>query len=271
LVPALITGCGSGARPAASTPADGATADRGAEARPAEPLTEERLRDLVLRGVGEDSRRGTGVGPPRFGICLRLGLRRALDRPTLQRLLSIARRPQGVPYAAQALSQLAVPIGDACGGRRFVPELTSAAAALGGTRIVDTRAHRLGLEYGPYIGISCPRSNRTACDRVGIDLVLRREARSVEATVAGRAVDLVTPGPVPHDAGATGRDWGGYARKVGLHRKGSPFQIPAGRRPPDSWAGSPPVYLPVRLLVRYPGGRRETLRLPPVLLSPGFG
>jgi hypothetical protein len=245
-----------------------ARAEGGAEA---EPLTEERLRDLIVRGVGEDSRRGTGVGPPGFGLCLRLGIRRALDKSTLQRLLSIARRPQGVPYAAQALSQLAVPIGDSCGGRQFVPELTSAAAALGGTRIVDTRAHRLGLEYGPYIGISCPRANRTACDRVGVDLVLRRDARAVSITVAGRHGDLVTPGPVPHDAGAVGRDWGGFLRGVGLHREGSPFQVPVGRRPPQSWAGSPPLYLPVRLLIAYPGGRREALHLPPVFLSPGFG
>jgi hypothetical protein len=257
---AALAACGSGGATSTASTRGGAA-----------PLSEERLRDLVLHGVGEDFRRGTHAGPPGFALCLRLGIRRALDKTTLQRLLSIARRPEGAPYAAQALNGLAVPIGDACGSRRFVPELTSAAAVLDGVRIVDTRAHRLGLEYGPYIGVSCPRPNRADCDRVGIDLVLRRDARSVEVTVAGRAVDLVTPGPVPHDAGAAGRDWGGYLSDVGLRRAGSPFHFPAGRRPPDRWAGQPPVYLPVSLLVAYPGGRREAIRLPPTFLSPGFG
>jgi hypothetical protein len=252
---ALLAGCGSGGSSTAS----------------AQPLSEERLRDLVVRGVGEDLRRGTRAGPSGFGLCLRLGIRRALDKPTLERLLSIARSPRGTPYAAQALNQLAVPVGDACGSRRFVPELTRAAAALHRVRIVNTRAHRLGLDYGPYVGVSCPGPNRTACDRVGIDLVLRRAAVSVRATVGGRPVALTTPGPVPHDAGAAGRDWGGFLGGVGLRRPGSPFEIPAGPRSHARWTGRPPVYLPVRLLVTYPGGRRKALSLPTVLLSPGFG
>jgi hypothetical protein len=234
-------------------------------------LSEEVLRGKIVTGVGEDFRSGTHAGPEGFGLCIRLGMRRALDKTTMQRLLAVSRRPDGRAYAAQALNDLAVPIGDACGGRQFVPELTHAAAALRGARIVDSRAHRLGLEYGPYIGVACRHAGHTGCDRIGFDLVLRRQARSVSAEVAGRPFPLVTPGPVPHDAGAAGRDWGGYLENVGLNREGSPFYIQPVGRVPDRWGGQPPVYLPVRLHITYPGGRRETLAIPPVFLSPGFG
>jgi hypothetical protein len=235
------------------------------------PQSEEVLRSKIVTGVGEDFRGGTHAGPKGFGICIRVGIGHALDRATLLRLLSVSRRRGGTGFAAQALADIAVPIGDACGGRQFVPELIHAAGALRGARLVDSRAHRLGLEYGPYLGISCPRPSRIACDRIGIDLVLRRQARSVAVTVAGRRLRLVTPGPVPHDAGAVGRDWGGFLEDVGLGREGSAFQIPPGGRSPDRWGGQPPVYLPMRVAIVYPGGRRETLRMPPVFLSPGFG
>jgi hypothetical protein len=211
------------------------------------------LRGKVVTGVGEDFRGGTHAGPKGYGICVRVGIGRALDRATLRHLLAVSRRPHGGAHAAQALNALAVPIGDACGGRRFVPELVHAAAALRGARLVDSRAHRLGLEYGPYLGISCPRPSRRACDRIGVALVLRREARSVAAIVAGRRVQLVTPGPVPHDADAVGRDWGGFLENAGMRREGAP------------------TYLPVRVAIVYPGGRREMLRMPPVRVSPGFG
>jgi hypothetical protein len=258
---AVAAGCGgSGDSPAAAEPS-----------RNAGPQSEEVLRSKVVTGVGEDFRGGTHAGPKGYGVCIRLGMRHALDRATLLRLLSISRRRGGSAFAAQALNDLAVPIGDACGGRQFVPELTHAAAALRGARLVDSRAHRLGLEYGPFLGISCPRPSRIACDRIGIDLVLRRQARSVAVTVADRRLRLVTPGPVPHDADAVGRDWGGYLEDVGLGREDSPFHIPPSGRAPSRWAGQPPVYLPVRVEIVYPGGRGETLHMPPVFLSPGFG
>jgi hypothetical protein len=257
----VLAGCGgSGRTPTA------------AEAPPnAGPQSEEVLRSKIVTGVGEDFRGGTQAGPKGYGICIRAGIGRALDRATLRRLLTVSRRSRGAAFAAQALNAIAVLIGGACGGRRFVPELVHAAAALRGARLVDSRAHRLGLEYGPYLGISCPRPSRRACDRIGIDLVLRRQARSVAAIVARRRVQLVTPGPIPHDAGAVGRDWGGFLEDVGLGREGSPFHIPPGGRSPDRWGGQPPVYLPMRVAIVYPGGRRETLRMPPVFLSPGFG
>jgi hypothetical protein len=196
---------------------------------------------------------------------------RALDRQTLLRLLLAARRPHGAAYASQALNRLAVPVGDACGGRRFVPELTAAGSVLRESRMVDSRAHRLGLEYGPYVGVACRHDPDTACDRVGFDLVLRRAARSVKASVAGRAIHLVTPGPVPHDAGAVGRDWGGFLGDAGLRRESSPFHIPVDRFEPGRWAGKPPVHLPVRITIIYPGGGHDRIAIPAVSLSPGFG
>jgi hypothetical protein len=239
----LLAGCGGSGR----TP-------RAAEAPPnAGPQSEEVLRSKIVTGVGEDLRGGTHAGPRGYGICIRAGIGRVLDRAALRRLLNVSRRPRGGAFAAQALNAIAVPIGDACGGRRFVPELVHAAAALRGARLVDSRAHRLGLEYGPYLGISCPRPGRRACDRIGVDLVLRRQARSVAAIVAGRRVQLLTPGPVPHDADAVGRDWGGFLENAGVRREGSP------------------AHLPVRVAIVYPGGRRETLTMPPVPVGCGFG
>jgi hypothetical protein len=121
------------------------------------------------------------------------------------------------------------------------------------------------------MGVSCPRPNSTHCDRVGFDLVLRRRAVAVTASVVGHSIHLSSPGPVPHNGGAGGRDWGGYLGGVGLSRRGSPFQIPANGRARGVWAGQPPVYLPVRVVATYPDGRRAAFVFPRVLLSPGFG
>ncbi|HEX3324098.1 MAG TPA: hypothetical protein VHR65_03010 [Solirubrobacterales bacterium] len=230
-----------------------------------------RLRDKILRGVAADYRSGSGVGPRRFGLCLRLGLRRALTGAQLDSLAAVYRRPSGRQFVAQALNRLAVPVGDSCGGRRFVPEMLAASTGFAKVNLSELRSPRPGVVYGPYMGVSCPRANSTRCDRVGFDLVLRRRAVAVAASVAGRSTDLISPGPVPHNAGAGGRDWGGYLDDVGLSREGSPFRIPANGRARGVWAGQPPVYLPVRLAVTYSGDHRVTFVFPRILLSPGFG
>jgi hypothetical protein len=229
-----------------------------------------RLRDKILRGVAADYRAGTGVGPRRFGLCLRLGLRRALTGAQLDRLAAVYGRPSGRQFVAQALNRVAAPVGDSCGGRRFVPEMLAASTGFAKVDLSELRSRRPGVVYGPYMGVSCPRANSTGCDRVGFDLVLRRRAVAVAASIAGRSIHLISPGPVPHNAGAGGRDWGGYLDDVGLRRKGSPFQIPANGRARGVWAGQPSVYLPVRVVATYPDGRRVAFVFPRVFLSPGF-
>jgi hypothetical protein len=214
-----------------------------------------RLRDKILRGVAADYKAGTGVDPRRFGLCLRLGLRRALTGAQLDSLAAVYRRPSGrqlvaQALVAQALNRLAAPVGDSCGGRRFVPEMLAASAGFAKVNLGELRSRRPGVVYGPYIGVSCPRANSTRCDRVGFDLVLRRRAVAVAASVAGRSIHLISPGPVPHNAGAGGRDWGGYLDDVGSSRA---------------------VYLPVRVVATYPDGRRVAFVFPRVFVSPGFG
>jgi hypothetical protein len=230
-----------------------------------------RLRDKILRGVAADYKAGTGVGPHRFGLCLRLGLRRALTGAKLDTLAAVYRRPSGRQSVAQALNRVAAPVGDSCGGRRFVPEMLAASAGFAKVNLSELRSRRPGVVYGPYIGVSCPRANSTRCDRVGFDLVLRRRAVAAAASVAGRSIHLISPGPVPHNAYAGGRDWGGYLDDVGLSREGSPFRIPANGRARAAWAGQPAVYLPVRVAATYPDGRRVAFHFPRVFLSPGFG
>jgi hypothetical protein len=234
-------------------------------------VTLSRLRDKILRGVAADYKAGTGVGPRRFGLCLRLGLRRALTGAQLDSLAAVHRRPSGGQLVAQELNRLAVPVGDSCGGRQFVPEMIAASAGFAKVDLGELQSRRPGVIYGPYVGVSCPRANSTGCDRVGFDLMLRRRAVAVAASVAGHSIHLISPGPVPHNAGAGGRDWGGYLDDVGLSRKDSPFRIPANGRARGVWAGQPPVYLPVRVVATYPDGRRVAFVFPRVFLSPGFG
>jgi hypothetical protein len=228
------------------------------------------LRDKILRGVAADYKAGTGVGPRRFGLCLRLGLRRALTGAQLDSLAAVYRRPSGRQFVAQALNRLAAPVGDSCGGRQFVPKMIAASTGFAKVDLSELRFRRPGIVSGPYMGVSCPRANSTGCDRVGFDLVLRRRAVGVAASVVGHSIHLISPGPVPHNAGADGRDWGGYFDDVGLSRKGSPFRIPANGRARGVWVGQPAVYLPVRVVATYPDGRRVAFVFPRVFLSPGF-
>jgi hypothetical protein len=229
------------------------------------------MRDKVVLGLAKDFRAGIHAGPPRYGLCVRLGMRRALTREQLDRLVAVYRRADGQQFAAQALNALAAPVGAECGGAKYVPELVAASEALGGNyplSRLDVAARRLGVTYGPYLGRTCRKPGSTRCDSVGVDLVLRREARAVTAWVGGRRLVLRTPGL---HSGEAGRDWVGYLHRVGLGRPGSPFHIPSKGRSPAAWVGSPAVYLPVRLEVSYPDETTVTGALPRVFLSPGWG
>lgn len=226
------------------------------------------LRRAILRGAAADFRAGTGVGPPRFEQCLQSKLRGALDKNELESLVGVYRRPGGQQFVAQALSTLAAPLGDRCGGRRFVPEMIAASMALRYGRLEGTAINRPAISYGPYLGVSCQTANSPSCDRVGIDFVLKREAVRATASIAGRRVKLRTPGL--HNR-ISNRDWVGFLSNVGMARKGSPFYIPDNGRANGVWGGNPPVYLPVRITATYSNGGQLTGLFPDVFLSPGFG
>jgi hypothetical protein len=261
LLAALIVGCGSG------SPAQGPAG----EPAKAAPTNYDVMRDKVILGLAKDFRASTQAGPPRYGLCVRLGMRRALTTEQLDRLAVVYRQPDGEQLAAQALNALAAPVGTECGGARYVPVLVTASVALGGGYPLSRygiAARRLGVTYGPYLGVTCGRFGSTYCDRVGVDLVLRRDARAVTAWVGGRRLVLRTPGL---HSGEAGRDWVGYLHRVGLGRPDSPFHIPSNGRNPGAWAGSPAVYLPVRLEISYPDESTVTGTLSGATLSPGWG
>jgi hypothetical protein len=123
------------------------------------------------------------------------------------------------------------------------------------------------LARGPRLGVACRRPRSIRCDRVGIDLVLRRGATAVTATVAGRRLRLR---PAGGDGGAV-RAWTGDLERAGLDRPASPLHVSPQGGGRMIWAGYPPVFVSVRLEISHPRGRRTTGILPRVSLEPGWG
>jgi hypothetical protein len=225
-----------------------------------------RIREAVVRGAGRDFAAGTGIGGASFEGCVRASLRRRLDRPTITRLVQVYRRPGGQPFAAQALNALAAPLAASCGHRTWVPELVQASRALSSGKLVGRAVERLGVTYGPYLGIRCRQLNRVACERVGIDVVLGQAATAVVAVAGERRIRLRTPGM---HSGVRHRDWVGTFTRAGISRPDSPFRLRGDRR--RFWGGSPAIYAAVELRVRFADGRRVSARFPHVFLSPGWG
>lgn len=274
LVAALLCGCGGGSGSTAGTgPGTSQTREPAPAAVRVPPLkgreiSVEHLRRAVLQGLGRDFLGGTQVGPPSYGLCLQRGVRRLLDERTLRSLALIYRRPAGQQFTAQALTDLAAPVGTRCAhGRRLVPTLIAASEAFRSGRLPEVGIGSR-LTYGPYLGVRCARPSSTLCERVGIDLVLRRKAAAVTAWIGGRRLRLRTPG---WHTGVPGHDWVSSLDNVGFDRKGSPFRLPGNARRRASWAGYPGVYVPVKLEVAYADGERVAGILPRVFLSPGWG
>jgi hypothetical protein len=117
-----ITACGGGGSE---------TSGFGAGATPHLPLTgaeAEQVRHAVIAGAARDFR--TAVqGPHGFEDCFTSKLRGELSRDRLEQLVG-THEVDGNAEAAQALNGLGAPLGDECGGRRWVPELTEAASGL---------------------------------------------------------------------------------------------------------------------------------------------
>ncbi|MFT3866615.1 MAG: hypothetical protein QM729_20325 [Solirubrobacterales bacterium] len=216
----------------------------------------ERVRDAVIAGMGRDFAEGAGVSGPEFQACLKSGMREALDPPTISDLAAVYRRPGGSAYAAQILNALALPLARACGHASWVPELTGAAAGLATSHATGAAVRRLGVTYGPYMGLRCRHRYRRGCDLVGIDLVFRRAATRVVAVVGSQRIHLRTPGM--HD-GVRHHDWVGSFRRRGILPKGN-FGL-----------DDEPYYVAVEVRVRFADGRRAEALFPHVLVSPGWG
>jgi hypothetical protein len=92
------------------------------------PRPTDRTREAVLDGARRDFRNTVGV-PARFPGCFLSTFGRALTRKRLAALAAVHQR-KGEPAAARALNALGAPVGDSCGGREWVPELTGAATGL---------------------------------------------------------------------------------------------------------------------------------------------
>lgn len=116
------------------------------------------------------------------------------------------------------------------------------------------RAEKL-VTYGPYLGMRCRHVGYGRCGRVGIDVVFRRDATSVAATIGGQTIRLRTPGL--HD-GVEYRDWVGTFTHADL---------PSGRHNRNREL----AYVPVELRVEFASGRRAHLHFPHVLVSSGWG
>ena len=67
------------------------------------------------------------------------------------------------------------------------------------------------LRREPYLGVSCPTANSFACDRVGLALWLRGDAKRVSARIAGRPLRLESP-----DSRVDEPPWIGYLRPAGM-------------------------------------------------------
>jgi hypothetical protein len=269
VVSVSVSACGSTSTSTNTTaPGRTASAEKGSDSTNGRSAYFVRVRDAVLRGAARDFAQGTGIGGPAYESCVRGLLRRVLDPPTIARLIQVYHRSGGQQFAAQALNILASPLGKRCGHRSYVPELIDAAHGLRQGRPADDATRELGIAYGPYLGVRCRRADHVGCDRVGIDVVFADAATRVAAVVGGRRLRLHTPGM--HN-GIEHRDWVGTVANAGMGNPASPFYIEGSSWANGVWAGSPPLYVPVELRVKFAGGRTASALVPQVFVSPGWG
>jgi hypothetical protein len=216
----------------------------------------ERVRDAVLRGASKDFAEGTGIGGPSFEACVKGSLRGALDGPTIANLVAVYRRPYGTAYAAQALNALVAPLAADCGHRYWVPELVGAARGLRSASPIGAATRKLGVTYGPYLGMRCRHAGYGRCGRVGIDVVLGHAATRVDAVIGcAQTIRLRTPG---RHNGVEYRDWVGTFTHP---------ELPPRRHHQDQAL----VYVAIELRVHFADGRRVHALFPHVLVSSGWG
>ena len=118
----------------------------------------------------------------------------------------------------------------------------------------DASSPSLGLAQPPYLGVSCPGANVTACGRVGIAVWVSGRPSTIEAEIVGRTVRLDPP---PRVRGR--KYWQGFVY-LNLRRLGLPVR----------WFGTKPYkVLALRLTIHRGTNRaRGVLR---ATLHPGWG
>ena len=133
-----------------------------------------------------------------------------------------------------------------------------AGAAQGRSGIDPNRAAeaQLGVSYGPFMGLRCSHPVPKAdCERIGIDVVLRRTANRVVAIAGDQRILLRTPGM---HSGVRRHDWVGTFTEAGI-------------APGHYENGVNVIRVPVELRVRFASGRTGHAMFPAVLLTPGWG
>jgi hypothetical protein len=134
---------------------------------------------------------------------------------------------------------------------------------------VAVRPKRI-LVRQPSMAVACHRANSIACDRVGLAIWLRRPARAVSATIAGKPLTLdyqFCCFPQPHPP-AIRRQFMGFLYRAGLRGPGPlAVQVENGH---NRWTGVHPVDAAVRLTITYADGSQQTTALR-VELNPGWG
>src|SRR4051794_41872963 len=148
--------------------------------------------------------------------------------------------------------------------RRRTLGALAAAAALAGAAAVATRpgddAVRPAataqvdpdavLAREPYMGVSCRRRGRARCDRVGLAVWLRRPARTVSASIAGRPLRLADPYP-------SGMLFTGFLEPAGIRE-----HMHVTPRSGEFWYGVDPPAPPPEPRIGHPGGGGPPTRPP---------
>jgi hypothetical protein len=125
------------------------------------------------------------------------------------------------------------------------------------------------LATPPYLGVNCPAANSIACDRVGLEVLLRRPAVSVRATIAGWPLGLSYRGDVPASFHKPRTEFDGFLQPAGIVRH---LHVRPEAGAPGMWYGDVREPWPtplVRLLIDYGHGRRVITQLP-VSLATGW-
>lgn len=125
------------------------------------------------------------------------------------------------------------------------------AARQGGIEAIE----KLGVTYGPYLGMRCRHVGYGRCGRVGIDVVFGHAATRVTATIgSAQTIRLRTPG---RHNGVEYRDWVGTFTHPDL--------------PPRRNRDQALAYVTIELRVEFADGRRAEALFPHVLVSSGWG